>query len=915
MKSSLIAGVVLAGLLASVAVAQVRTQTMEDGVVVVENDVLTAKVSPVGGRLVSVVDKLRNREDVKVLPYYGGANIMRYGQVMNLNDLKDRYTLSVSAGADGAQKLTAVAKVAATEDRPAVATVTKTYTFRPGSECIAVSLEIANEGAEEIAFIPWVQHLLLRGLKSQPEETHMTSYGAYISGQPIPGQPQKNWKLDSHYFPAGNWSCSLLAPGEEGGHLFATVLKPADMLKVYDWHRGLEDFATQEVIASPIFAKPGASARWDYVLALAAPARNVVYGSPDLFIGVTPHPQGISADTKELQLAFAATRELTGVQAKGRLVSVADPKQTISEFTLDLAGLSPKAAVTKPVAVALTDKTNYQLRLSFTRDGKAYFPGEAVGDRDEAVIPIVVGTRNPDQLVYTDRSQRNARLRQIEPRALKAVRNYTSDAFDAFNYTTGERVFRGDTFTPTGEGAAKLYACAGEYESAQIILTAKPGRDATYVLSGGELTGPGGAKLAAESINQFLYAQTRMPSGYNARYALGEYPEALLPSTEMTVKAGEATPLFVTWRVPQDAKPGLYRGAVTLAAGGRRHELPVEMTVWNIAMPLRSPWMDTPSSLKGDSLPFALKDGKPLSRKDQLQAIVDMHLKYRLTPCDSGIVNNLLALKIPEFEAEMNHFVALGATKIYLGSAKQMLDRGLGNLPKAEQYLRDKGWIDYFYVRPGFDEASSDLIPQIRAVCEAWKKVSRIPLMETYYHEEPKGLYGMLDIYSRSVSDAPWIRERMAAGDRFWKVNAFTGHLEPAPWTIRKSYLSFFDYSFTGTYIWTVKNWGGVTKWGEDYWCDGGVGNLSAVLMWPHQTGVLSSIRLEALRDAVEDNALFWMLREKVKSMDGKPETAALKSARALLASKVSARINTVADLERLRIEAGEALSALNSGR
>lgn len=915
MKSSRILGVALAGLIASVALAQVRTQTMENGSVVVENDVLKVTVSPVGGRIVGAFDKLRNREDVKNLPYYGGVNIVRYGLVMNLNDLKDQYALSVAAGPQGEQTVKAVAKVAGTEDRPAAATVTKTYTIRPGSESIAVSLEIANEGAEEIALIPWVQHLLLRGLKSQPEETHMTSSGLYLSGQPIPGKPQMNPRMDSHYFPAGNWSCSLLAPTEEGAHLFATILKPADMLKVYNWHRGLEDFATQEVIASPLFAKPGASVRMEYVLALAAPVRNVAYASPDLFIGVTPYTQGLAADTKELRLSFAATRELTGVQAKGRLVNVADPKTALSEFTLDLSGLSPKAAVTRPVAVALADKTSYQLRLSFTRDGKPFFPGDGVGDRDEAVIPLVVGTRNPDQVVYQDRSQRDSRLRQIEPRALTAVRNSAFDAFDAFNYTTGERVFRHDTFTASGEGPARLYACAGGHESAQFVLVAKPGRDATYVISGGELTGPGGAKLPVESVNRFLYAHTTMPSSYNARYPLGEYPEALLPATEVTVKSGETTPLFATWRIPQDAKPGLYRGAVTLDAGGKRCNLPVEMTVWNIVLPVRSPWMDTPSSLKGDGLPFALKDGKPLTRKEQLQAIVDMHLKYRLTPCDSGIVNNLLALKTQEFEAEMNHFVALGATKIYLGSAKQLLDRNAAIIPKVEQYLRDKGWIDYFYVRPGFDEASVDLIPQIRAVCEAWKKVSRIPLMETYYHEEPKGLYGMLDIYSRSVSDAQWIRERMAAGDRFWKVNAFTGHLEALPWTIRKSYINFFDYSFTGTYIWTVKNWSGVKKWGEDYWCDGGVGNLSAVLMWPHETGILSTIRLENLRDAVEDNALFWMLREKVKAMDGKPETEALKKARALLATKVSAAINTVADLERLRIEAGEALSALNGAK
>ena len=146
------------------------------------------------------------------------------------------------------------------------------------------------------------------------------------------------------------------------------------------------------------------------------------------------------------------------------------------------------------------------------------------------------------------------------------------------------------------------------------------------------------------------------------------------------------------------------------------------------------------------------------------------------------------------------------------------------------------------------------------------------------------------------------------------------GLLEDEPWnTGRKRYIAMWDNRFTGSYNWTVKAWSGVKKWGEDYWCDGGVGNLSAVLMWPHETGILSTIRLEAMRDGLEDNAMFWMLREKVESLAGKTpanpaHAAALTKARALCnGGPLAPQIRSVADLERIRIEAGEALSALNT--
>jgi hypothetical protein len=181
----------------------------------------------------------------------------------------------------------------------------------------------------------------------------------------------------------------------------------------------------------------------------------------------------------------------------------------------------------------------------------------------------------------------------------------------------------------------------------------------------------------------------------------------------------------------------------------------------------------------------------------------------------------------------------------------------------------------------------------------------------------------LLDIWSRSypASGAPeWCRERMKAGDRFWKVNAMPGILEGEPWISgRKRYIDLWDLRVTGSYNWTVKQWSGVTKWGEDYWCDGGVGNLSAVLMWPHETGILSTIRLEAMRDGLEDNGLLWMLREKVESLKGQspasaPQAAGFVKARALCeGTPLASRINSVEDLEKIRLEAGEALSLLNT--
>lgn len=893
-----------------------ETQSSKENTMVLENDALKVTVSPVGARIVGLWDKARQRENVKNLPYYGGMNIVRFGQTLNLDDNKDRYELKLFTLPDGSQKLVATAKVLPTDEKPGEATVTKQYLLAPGSACLRLAVEIRNEGREEFGLIPWVQHLLLRGTKEQPEEAHMTEHGAFLK---VSGRASG---LDSHYFPAGNWTSRVTLPVEDAANTLATVTRPEDVFKIYNWHRQLEDFATQEVIAQPIFAEPGKACRLDYAVVVAPPVRNIVYASPDLVIGVSPHPTGLAPDTKEIALDFASTRDLAGLHARASLVAIAQPDKVIKEYDLALPALSFRAVAQQKLAVNLQDRTAYQLRLTFTRDGKSFVPGASVGDRPEIIIPLVVGQPDGSPVVFPKPATAGGRLRQVQPQARTAKLAYACDAFEAFAYPAAQRCFREDTIRSTGKGPLQLHACAGEYESSQLVLVPKLKSEAAYQVQGTDLVGPPGAKVSCESINDFIYVPTQTPSSYNALFPVGEYPEALLPVKQALLKPEGNHPLFVTWRVPRDAKPGLYRGSVSLVQGAVRHEIPVEMKVWNVQIPLRSRYMEMASSLKGTTLEEARHaDGTPYSRKEQLDAIVDMHLKYRLTPCDTVMVNDLLKGDFPAFEKEMQKFVDAGATKIYLGSVPSLLKSYGPKLPEIESYLEQKGWLEYFYVRPGFDEASSDLVPQIKAMCQEWKKVSKIPTMETYYNNErAEELFGFLDIWSRNFPAPPWCRERMTKGDRFWKVNAMANPMESEPWVSgRKRYVILWDNRFTGSYLWTVKAWSGVKKWGEDYWCDGGVGNLSAVLMWPHETGILSTIRLEAMRDGLEDNALLWMLREKVKALDGKrlqdsAQVTALQKARDLCGKEsLSDTVNSIEVLERLRVEAGEALSILNS--
>jgi hypothetical protein len=545
-------------------------------VVVLENELLRIAISPVGARIVSLQDKLRQREDVKNLPYFGGANIIRYGKAMNLDDNKSRYELTLSRLDDGTQKLTATATVQPAEDKPAAATVIKSYMLAPGSSCVKLALEIQNTGREELGLIPWMQNLLLRGKQAQPEEAHMTENGAYLSGQPLPST--RNVPLgrgaDRHYFPAASWTSRVVLPLEEPSNTLAVVTRPGDMYKLYDWHRGGEDFATLEVIAQPFFAKPGGSFRWEYNLLIAPPVRNVVYASPELVVGVSPHPTWLAPDTKELALDFAGTRELPSVQVHARLVSMEQPEKVLKQYDFTLAKISPREVVHQSLAVNLKDQRACQLRLTFTRDGKPFLPDPFVKS-GEVIIPLIIGSHETPPVVFAKQTQAQGRLRQIEPQVRQAPRAYAGDTFEAFSFPSAVRCFRPDTFQSTGDRPLQLRACAGEYESLQLVLVPKGKAEATYQVSASELSGPGGSKVTCEGVRNFIYVPTKTPSSYNALYPVGDYPEALLPVKQITLKPEGNHPLFLTWHVPLDANPGAYRGTVAISEGTVRHEIPV----------------------------------------------------------------------------------------------------------------------------------------------------------------------------------------------------------------------------------------------------------------------------------------------------------------------------------------------------
>ncbi len=126
--------------------------------------------------------------------------------------------------------------------------------------------------------------------------------------------------------------------------------------------------------------------------------------------------------------------------------------------------------------------------------------------------------------------------------------------------------------------ALKLRATPGEYESRAVAFL--PYQDmASPNASIAGLSGPGGVipktnidvRWAQRMLKRVQYRRPREDAVWVWRFLWREPPKL--------VKTGNVRMLVVTVKVPDDAKPGLYRGSLMLTGGGFMAELPVRLQV------------------------------------------------------------------------------------------------------------------------------------------------------------------------------------------------------------------------------------------------------------------------------------------------------------------------------------------------
>jgi hypothetical protein len=371
------------------------------------------------------------------------------------------------------------------------------------------------------------------------------------------------------------------------------------------------------------------------------------------------------------------------------------------------------------------------------------------------------------------------------------------------------------------------------------------------------------------------YITTETPTNMKTDYPVGDFPDPLIPGNEFKVNPKENLSLWLTVKIPENARSGIYKSNLKLRAeNGIEKTIPLSLEVKDFELPLSSKFRTTygcwvPCRKILDEVGFK---GRSAEFAELLQ---DNYFEHRFTPREISV--NLCGEKLEEISRKMKTYIEKGITSLRIPS--NCPPGKIKHILRILEELQFKGDA-YVYM---IDEAPANYYPQVREDCKKFKKISSLlKTLATIYGPEPEALFGYLDIWCRPISTDPWIKKRIAAGDEFWTSN---GGLTAVEDTLLKQRLSYWKHKacgYTGDLIWNcIAGYGKENPW-ENIYCAGMNGN--AHLLYPAANGPISSIRWESLAESLEDYDYFCILEGLLKNChDKKVNPKKLENAEALL--------------------------------
>ena len=501
--------------------------------------------------------------------------------------------------------------------------------------------------------------------------------------------------------------------------------------------------------------------------------------------------------------------------------------------------------------------------------------GEIQLRRDFAVCPTVKAGRPGDhELLFAIRTQPDrtllaartvARLSHLyDPRAGYCLAG--ANGLAVWWCESGWKIARASQ-PPAAEVPVKpvtVSAARGEFEAAQVLI--RPESDRQLISADVSLlTGPGGeAGRISVRVDELAYVHVTRPT--DGSCVAGWYPDPLPPlKLPRELKADVNFPLWLTFDIARDAKPGDYTGELSLKVKGRGGEselrVPLAVHVYDFELPRETHLRSALGLGAGEINRYH----QLANRADQV-AVFEKYLQnfaeHRISPYsfydyapikvrfEGEGTNKHARVDFTEFDAWASRWLGGGASGagsagVLAGSpfnTFQLPLRGMGGgtfyerhlgelegfqegtpeharlfkdyLGQVERHLREKGWLDQAFTY-WFDEPDPKDYDFVVAGQQRIKAAA--PGLKRMLTEQPEpALLGNVDIWCGLTPE--WtpekVRARRAAGEEVWWYIC-TG--PKAPYVTE-----FIDHPGTELRLWPWQSWQygvtGILIWATVYW-------------------------------------------------------------------------------------------------
>ena len=861
----------------SMTAALCATTSVIHGNDVIENECLKITFDRLGARIIKCMDKTNQREFLRYTVNHAGlTNLGLFENHESAYPYKLQYRTIWKMEKNTGTSIT----FSKTFEDGAV--LRETFTLLPGESKLTMFWSMHNTTDRTLKMYPWFRNSTAMGRNNFRGITNAHERKSGLWQNNCTAHHELGITSPS----ITNW-CSR-SYKEDGVCWFYTDVTPSRYYNSY-----MNNLHTLEQLYEPVSIAPGKTHTLTQSFAVSGKFDRVTSASPDYVLCVSPDK--VPADAKELQF----TVRIAGVR-----------KETVTVI--------PRLTDINGKVLAETGKQKVKLEVGKSQDIQCTFPAmkqyvdtplflemeivDAKKQSSKLKNAVSYGTLADDDSFFPMLDYSN--LKET-PQAHAGPLLARTDNMEYFFVDSMEQITPMDYVDKKAKkGPARIELARNEGES--FLIAAKPRSvDYPFRLQGvcGKL--PKGLTVKISPVRYTLQTGALF-SFYDAK--TGRYPEIIMEDERyVSFKDKENALFYVDVHAASNVKAGKYKTELIFHCYNVPPvKIPLEITVWDFTLnSIPAFKTDCGDSFGSVKKWFAKHVTSTLTDKEYVEKVREQLFAHKLSPRFDPLGNDPA-----RWEQEYAAARAKGASHFNIST--RLLKSNPELLRKKGEFFASKNALDSVYVYAPFDEIGKKDEEKYIKWVEEWRKVTKIPVMLTYY---ASGLYHMIpyvDVWARTLEDSKYTDTILEKGGTLYQVNPASpaNGIDIPMLNTRQNFLKLLNYKYTGGLIWTTANWL------NNKWTHGRPStSFDAVLVLPTETGVLPTIRLKAYRDGIEDYEYIYMLRNAVAALKkANPDDPRLAPAEKLLKTNLLTgdKLSTPAKVRAFRKQLAEQIIKLN---